>query len=446
MWQFYWSRGWLKLPDNNKPVPSWFRDARSWLNGKEKDLANRYGLGLGWQIAVFGLVLMALFSRCPSRITHAQFYAEDGTIWFAQAYNGGWLHSLVLPQTGYLSTMPRLGAGLALLFPFRWAPLVMAIVGMLIQAVPVPILLSQRCRGWASLPTRLGLAAIYIALPNQEIHVVLTNSQWHLAVAAALVAFASSPQTWLGRLCDAVLLLVSALSGPFGIILAPMALVFWWLRRQPWSLAVFALICIGSCTQLVQLRHGGARVQGPLDATPALFLRMLGGNVVVGAIFGGSSFAWRGPMVFIVASALVGLAIYFYCLCFANPEWKLFLAYCAAVFLASLRSPMTGGFKPAWDMLVFAVSARYWFLPMLAFAWSAAWCARYGRDRFFRIGATCILLSMFFGVVRDWKYEPFADEDFAAGVQRLRDAKPGEHVIVPIVPQGWHMELVKKRF
>ena len=154
------------MPDNNKPVPSWFRDARSWLNGKEKDLANRYGLGLGWQIAVFGLVLIALFSRCPSRITHAQFYAEDGTIWFAQAYNGGWLHSLVLPQTGYLNTMPRLGAGLALLFPLRWAPLVMAIVGMLIQAVPVPILLSAQMPwlGFAAHPP--GLAAIYIALPN----------------------------------------------------------------------------------------------------------------------------------------------------------------------------------------------------------------------------------------------------------------------------------------
>lgn len=425
-------------------MQSWFFAARWWLNTKEKALASRNGLGLGWQIVVFGLVLIALFSRCPSRITQAQFYAEDGTIWFAQAYNGGWLHSLVLPQAGYLNTMPRLGAALALLFPLRWAPLVMAIAGMLIQAVPVPILLSQRCREWAPLPTRLGLAALYIALPNQEIHVVLTNSQWHLAVAAALVAFAASPQSWLGRLSDAVLLLVAALSGPFGIILAPMALLFWWLRRQPWSLAVFALIGVGSCAQLVLLLHGGPRVQGPLGATPSVFLRMLGGNIVAGAILGGSSFAWRAPMSLIAAMALVGLAIYFYCLCCAGPEWKLFLVYCAAVFLASLRSPLTGGVKPAWDMLVYAVSARYWFLPMLAFAWSALWCAGYGRARWFRIAATCILLSMCFGVVRDWRYEAFADEDFAAEIQRMRDAKPGEHVIVPTVPQGWSMELVKK--
>src|SRR5207237_3580821 len=106
----------------------------------------------------FGLVVIALFSRSPSLLTHAQFYAEDGAVWYAQAYNLGWLHSLTLPQAGYLNTMPRLAAGLALLFPFSWAPLVMATVGLLIQSVPVTILLSSRCRVWAPLPTRMVLA------------------------------------------------------------------------------------------------------------------------------------------------------------------------------------------------------------------------------------------------------------------------------------------------
>jgi len=115
---------------------------------------------------VFALVVIALFSRSPSLFTHAQFYAEDGTIWFAQAYNLGWLHSLTLPQAGYLNTMPRLAAALALLFPLNWAPLVMATVGLIIQSLPVTILLSSRCRTWAPLPTRMVLAAIYVAIPN----------------------------------------------------------------------------------------------------------------------------------------------------------------------------------------------------------------------------------------------------------------------------------------
>ena len=47
------------------------------------------------------------------------------------------------------------------------------------------------------------LAAIYVAIPNtREIHIVATNSMWHLAVCAVLIAFAASPRTWRGRVFD----------------------------------------------------------------------------------------------------------------------------------------------------------------------------------------------------------------------------------------------------
>ncbi len=242
--------------DPDEPAPSWFLRARLYLNGKRNALARMDGLSAGSQFMVFCLVMIALVSRCPSLETHAQFYAEDGTIWFAQAYNGGWLHSLTLPDGGYLNTLQRLGAGLALLVPLRWAPLVMVVVGMLIQSLPVTILLSPRLCRWAGLPTRMLMAALYVAIPNaREIHVFLTNAQWHLAFAAVLLAFAASPRTWRGRLFDGVFFSSPAFSGPFCILLAPLVLLFWWLRRQPWSLAVFSVMSIGAFTQIVVLLH-----------------------------------------------------------------------------------------------------------------------------------------------------------------------------------------------
>jgi hypothetical protein len=394
---------------------------------------------------VFTLVFLALFSRRPSLLTHAQFYAEDGMFLYAQAYNLGWLHSLFLPQVGYLIVAARLGTGLALLAPLQWAPLVMAIVGLLIQALPVPILLSARCRNWAPLPMRLWMAAIYVALPSsREIHVVLTNAQWHLALVAVLLAFAASPRSWRGRLCDGVLLLIGGLTGPYCIILAPMLFLYWWLRRQSWTLAMFALTSLTACLQIWLLLHSTQRAQGALGARPGSLLRMLGGNIVSCAIFGSYSFARLAPMVYIVAAALFGLCVCLYCFRFANLEWKLFLTYCAALLAASLRSPLTPGEKPAWDVLVMTVSARYWFFPILAFLWSAAWCTLNARDRPFKLAATCAMLALPFGIVHDWKYAPFTDEHFAVSVQRLRAAKPGDHVILPIVPAGWQMELEKK--
>jgi hypothetical protein len=414
------------------------------LKGSEA-LANRDGLSAGWQFVVFSLVLIALFSRCPSRLTHAQFYAEDGMVWFAQAYNDGWLHSLTLPDGGYLNTLQRLGAGLALLVPLRWAPLVMASLGMLIQAMPVTILLSPRCHNWGSLPLRLLFAAAYVAMPNaREIHVVLTNSQWHLALAEVLLAFASSPQSWRGRLFDGAFFLLAGFCGPFGIVLAPLILLFWWLRRQPWSLAVFSLIMIGAVTQIVVLLRSAPRTQNPLGAHTAALVRILGGNIVAGALFGTHAFSTKVPMIAIVFAALVGMSIILYRLRFANLEWKLFLVYSAALLSASLHSPLIAGPRPLWDLLVGNVASRYWFFPMLVFLWSALWCALYGRDRLFKIAGICLCFAMLIGVADDWRYRTFPDDNFAGSVQRMRDARPGDHVIMPIPPKGWSMELVKK--
>jgi hypothetical protein len=418
---------------------------RNYLTNTKQALAGCDGLRIDQQLVAFSLAIIVLFCRRPSLLTHAQFYAEDGTFWFAQAYNLGWRHSLILPQAGYFNTMPRLAAGLALLVPLQWAPLVMAIVGLLVQALPVPILLSPRLRNWAPLPARLLLAATYVVMPNtREIHIVATNMLWHLALASVLVGLASSPRTSLGRLSDIVLILAAAFSGPFSIVLAPIVLLFWWLRRQPWTLAIFALVSIGACTQIAAiLLRNTLRVHAALGARPELFLRLVGGNVIAGALFGSYAFASKMPLIILTAAAFVGGCICLYCFRFATLEWRLFLVYCAAVFAASLSSPLVGGNKPLWDLLVDGVSARYWFLPMTAFVWSAVWCALYGRDRLFKIGGVCILLCMSFGVVHDWRYRPFADDHFRKFVDRMRDAKPGEHVVFPIVPEGWQIELVK---
>jgi hypothetical protein len=434
-----------KMPDRENRIQSWFDDTTLSLKTKQQILAACDGLGAGGQLVSFVLATVALFSRRPSLLTHAQFYAEDGTFWFAQAYNLGWLHSLLLPQAGYFNTMPRLASGVALLVPLQRAPLVMAIAGLLIQALPVPILLSPRLRNWAPLPTRLLLAAIYVAMPNtREILIVATNTQWHLALAALLLTLADSPRTWLGRVFDIAVILAAAFSGPFCILLAPIALLFWWLRRQPWSLSISVLVSLAACIQIGLLLHNTLRVHTALGVRLDPLVRMVGGNIVAGALFGTYALASKAPMILLAAAALVGMGIYFYCLRFANLEWKLFLIYCVALLAASLSSPLVGGSKPLWDLLVNAFSARYWFFPMLAFAWSAVWCALDGRNRLFRIAGACIVVCMTFGVVHDWRYRALPDDHFMVFVQRMRDAKPGDHVVFSIVPAGWQMELVKK--
>ena len=64
---------------------------------------------------------------------------------------------------------------------------------------------------------RMAFAAAYVGIPNaHEIHVVCTNSQWHLAVVLGLLAFATTPRGVAGRIFDIVVVVLGAVSGPYG--------------------------------------------------------------------------------------------------------------------------------------------------------------------------------------------------------------------------------------
>jgi len=48
------------------------------------------------------------------------------------------------------------------------------------------------------------------------------------------------------------------------------------------------------------------------------------------------------------------------------------------------------------------------------------------------------------GLVTGWRYKEYPDEHFDAYALKVQNARPGEHVVIPIVPVPWTMELVKK--
>lgn len=130
-----------------------------------------------WQLAIFLAAAFLVFSRVPHCFLHAQFSAEDGHVWFADAYNLGW-KALFRSQDGYYQTLPRVAAALALLFPISAAPLVLNLIGTVCQVLPVNVLLSSRCRTWGPLHVRAVLAFLYLALPNSsQLQVTVTEAQ-----------------------------------------------------------------------------------------------------------------------------------------------------------------------------------------------------------------------------------------------------------------------------
>jgi hypothetical protein len=402
------------------------------------------GIGFGLQAAIFLAGLIAVFTRLPGALLHAQFFAEDGWVWYQQAYNLHWLRSLAIAQAGYLQTLPRLVAGVTLLVPMQCAPLIMNLAGAVIQVLPVTALLSRRCTSWGPLPVRMLMAALYIAIPNApEIHIVLTNAMWHLAVLQALIAFSVPPLSWRGRVCDILLFAIGSISGPFSILLLPLVLAYWWIRRYRWTLVVLGIMFAGVVIQVLTLLHSVRSPGAPLGVTAVRFLRIVAGNIFTNSMIGSGGAYMRIPLLLIAAAG--GLAVLVWAWRSAPLAFRLYIAFAIFALMASLRDPLLlGNTIPRWEVLGNVAGIRYWFLPSLMFLWSAAWCA-WGGSRLSRYAGLGVLLLTSIGVVREWVYPPWPASHFKADVERFQALKPGEHMSFSVYdPGGRTMELVKR--
>jgi hypothetical protein len=393
-------------------------------------------------ILIFLITCVLIVSRRPDAMLNPQFFAEDGTIWFADAWNLGWFNTIFLPYNGYLSTVPRLAAAVALLAHASIAPLIMNLTGLVVQALPVSVLLSSRCSGWGSLQSRAALSLIYVALPNsQEIHVLVTNVQWHLALLSCILVLASVPKSAAWRAFDITIFALGGLTGPFSVLLLPVAMFFLWLKRDVWRWVPIGILTLTAIVQVIVLLTAySSRPNAPPRATWELLVRILGGQVYLGALIGPNWLSILGSLAFLSCVAAVGTAVFVYSWALSHCEARLFGLFAMIVFAASLWSPTDG-----WKVLAGAPGIRYWFFPMLAFSWSLVWSlAGRGSTRLSRVVSGALLIVMCFGVLRDWEYPAFVDLHFSGYVNELKSAAPGTSVVIPENPPGWFIKLVAR--
>ncbi len=425
-------------PHRHRPSQSW----SSLLQQLERQ-EGLSGTVLCW---IFLYAAAVVATREPDLLTNPQFYGEGGA-WYAEAYNLGWVHSLFLTAGGYFAICPKLIVGLTLLVPLSSAPILMNICGILIQAMPVPILLSSRSSNWGTIPMRLLMAGAYVALPNAgEIHVVLTNAQWHLALVASLLLLAKPPEGWQGKALDAGVFLLCGLTGPFCLVLLPVAAVVWWRARSQWNGLVCGLFLATATLEGISLLGGGLheRGQAPLGATPLLLAKMVAGQVYLGALIGQNEVLLHAHLPAILLPLLIGTAILAWVSLKAEWELRLFILFCALLMAAELKSPLSDGPQPRWIPLANSTGGRYWFFPMLAFSWALIRCAAKCDLKPCRFLAMAGVAVMLWGEGREWKYPPFYDANFGSYVHKLALVPTGAAVKIPISPPGWTIVLKKK--
>jgi hypothetical protein len=402
------------------------------------------------QVSVFLAACIAFVTRMPDAVFRAGFWAEDGHVFFADAYNLGWWHALFNAYNGYFLAVPRLVAALALLAPLRFAPLVLNIAAILIAALPVSLLFSPRSAAWGDIRFRGFLTGTYLGLPNiTVIHHGITESQFLLALGAFLLIVAAPARTKSEWVADVLFILLAGLSGPFCIFLLPISLFLAWRRRGLWARAMAGILafCVGvQCYALLVVNATG-RPKFALGASLIRLVRIFGGNVISGAVLGPNRIALipgRGAFIALLCLAIAGIAMGAVCWAISTTEMRLFLVFAILVLTASLLSPTVYPFKEptAWDFLERASMIRYWLLPSLAFVWSVLWCAQRG-NAVLKFLAVVFLVPMGFSMVLYWRQQPFIDLHYADYARQFESAPPGTVMTIPENPLGWNLVLMK---
>jgi hypothetical protein len=406
---------------------------------------------IAFQAAIFLTSFLVLFSHRPDVILNAQFYAEDGARWYADAYQFGW-RCLLMPYAGYLSTLPRLIGLLAQLVPFGLVPLFMNLCAIAIQILPVNLFLSTRF-GAIPYKARVFGSLLYLALPNAfEIHANTTNVPWHLALLALLVLLSEAESAKAWRYFDYAVLFFALVDGPLGILLIPVAAVLLWLRRDKRTVVSLGVMIPFAVLQSLFILFSNSRSPAPNGASLERLVGIVGGQIFLSSVLGVRTLAYvflfgdrRLLFSLETVGMIAGLMLVAYGFRFSPIELRLFILFCAGALILALSRPIGGpdASFPQWEYLqIPGRSSRYYFFPILALYASVIRLA-YLSGRNVRYLAFAFLLLLPVGVYRDWRYPQFADLHFQSYAAQFEQAAAGTRMTIPINPVGWEMQLVR---
>ena len=407
-------------------------------------------VGIGFHVAAFLLAFGIFFSRRPDAVLNAQFYAEDGMVWYPDAYQFG-LHSYVMPVAGYVHALIRSVALVSLLVPFSAAPLVMNLGAMIIEILPVNVFLSSRFSN-ISLRLRLLACAVYVCLPNTwEIHANITNVQWHLALLAGLLLLAQPAKNARWTVFDGIVLVVTGFSTPIAILLVPLGAAIWYKRRDRSSATSLLVLIPGVLVELLLAVFSHTRQTAELGASLLRLATILGVQIFFPSLLGIGTLRALGPAEFQtirvlgISMLVIGLGPLLYALWCAPFELKMFMLFGFSVLALGLARPLAGPPDyPQWLYLcVPGRGNRYFFFPMLGYLTALFWIASGAPIKALRYVAIALLCLLPIGIYQDWAYPPFDDDHFQQYAQQFKQAATGTRLSIPINP-NLVMEITKR--
>lgn len=199
------------------------------------------------RLFVLCLYIALILVRAPDIVWPGRFWAEEGAIYFREAYTSPPLTVLTTANLGYYSLLNKIASLAAVhTVPLRFAPVITVLFALVVQILPAWLLLFSRI---PSLKSRFyQICAIFVVLliqPNQGVWLNTINSQFFLCVATAIILISHATN----RLSHVVRLGILALAGLTGVVSSLLLPFFWieylWTRNKRKLLEAMVLTSAG---------------------------------------------------------------------------------------------------------------------------------------------------------------------------------------------------------
>ncbi|WP_210081859.1 glucosyl transferase [Pantoea endophytica] len=414
---------------------------------------NPYRFNMISIIGFMALAFVILVLRRPDIITNAQPWAEDGRVWMAGIYNHGFWHSLILPQNGYYQTISRLTYGISLQFGLVHAALVSNIIAILIRCFLVGFIISERMN-FLELKYRLIIAFYIILMPNiAEGFVNITNVHWYLSIYLLAVVLADEAGTVSQKTHDYLVVIISGLSGPFVVFIAPCLFIKRIYLRGGFVNAIkginffdflMAVCCIIQITAI--LTTSGANRP---DSSLGYSFQLLA-NIVVERIVYGSFLPFEFAQK-IAAHGHVNLAI-FSGLCiallfgFMKYDWRIksLILFPVLMIGFALARPVIALDQPQWPLIFTTESGeRYFYVTNIALASLVIVLISRIQNLRITVLSVCVIIFLIFAP-KHFRLPKLPESGYAQDARDFDSKSKGDIVEIRILPPGWTMTLLKK--
>lgn len=182
-------------------------------------------------LLTFAIAVVSMFYRRPDAFYASQFWGEEGSVFYADAYHEGF-SSLFNTCVGYFHLYPRLIACIAasLSIPLQYVPFLFCYSWLFMLFCVLAYI-------WKRLDftpvQKFFIAITVVMIPLQsEVFMNLTNVQWIMALFPIIILTGKKEKTRGGLILDGVFMILAGFTGPNFTILLPALLIVCVIKRK----------------------------------------------------------------------------------------------------------------------------------------------------------------------------------------------------------------------